>query len=286
MKKTLVIDAKSLKEKEIVRLSNEVTEISDNINRKPCLTIVKCSNDKASENYIKNKVKLGEEVGIEVLVEELDESTTQSELEELITTLNECDDIDGIIVQLPLFSHLNPNCTNLVDPMKDADCFTVERLGQMIQGNSKIQSCTPKGVLNLLDEHMVEVEGKNVTVIGRSTHVGQSLSMLLTQRGATVTTCHSKTKELEYHLRNSDIVISCVGRMNLIEPYMMKKDSVLIGVGITVDENFKQQTDYNVEEMKENSECKFVGNRISCTGTATVLALLDNTIELCKERCL
>lgn len=279
----IIIDAKSLKEKEIVRLRDEVLTIETNIGRKPSLVIVKASDDLPSQHYIRNKVKLGEEIGIEVLVEELPETTTQDELEELIMTLNDCDNIDGIIVQLPLYPHLDSKCTDLISPFKDSDCFTVERLGKMIQGDGNILPCTPKGVIKLLDEHMVDVPGKNVVVIGRSTHVGQSLSILLTQRSATVTTCHSKTKELEKHIMNADIVISCVGRLELIKPHMMKDNSVLIGVGITVDENGKQQTDYNVEDMK-NSRCSLVSNRVNSSGTTTVLALMDNTIELCKER--
>lgn len=284
--KALVIDAKSLKETEVVRLSNEVITIENKIGRKPCLVIISASDDKASENYIKNKVKLGKEIGIEVVVEKLDEDTTQSDLSELVLSLNDCDNVDGIIVQLPLYKHLDSSCTNYISPLKDADCFTVERLGQMIQGNSKIQSCTPKGVIKLLDEHMIDIKGKNVVVIGRSTHVGQALSILLTQRSATVTTCHSKTKDLESHISNADIVISCVGVRNLIQPHMMKKDSILIGVGITVDENFKQQTDYDVDAMRDHSKCKFVGHRINTSGTCTVVSLIDNVIELCKERCL
>ncbi|MGL4801884.1 MAG: bifunctional 5,10-methylenetetrahydrofolate dehydrogenase/5,10-methenyltetrahydrofolate cyclohydrolase [Cetobacterium sp.] len=284
MTEPIIINATSLKEKEIVRLQDEISVIEKEIHRKPCLVIVSASDDKPSENYIKGKVKFGQEVGMEVIVEKLDEKTTQAELEELIMTLNDCDNVDGIIVQLPLYRHLNPECTNLVSSLKDADCFTTHRLGQMIQGTSKIQSCTPKGVISLLDEHNVEISGKNAVVIGRSIHVGQALSLLLTQRSATVTTCHSRTKDLEKHLYDADIVISCVGQSNLIKPHMMKKGSVLIGVGITVCEG-KQQTDYDVEAMK-NSKCSLVGNRLNTSGTATIMALISNTIELCKERCL
>lgn len=284
MSKPIIINATSLKEKEVKRLKGEITTIESKLNRKPCLVIVSASDDKPSEFYIRNKVKLGQEVGMEVIVEKLDENTTQEELEDLIMTLNDCDNVDGVIVQLPLYKHLDHKCTNLVNPLKDSDCFTIERLGQMIQGNSKIQSCTPKGVLKLLDEHLVDVSGKNVVVIGRSTHVGQALSILLTQRSATVTTCHSKTNNLPLQLADADIVISCVGKQ-LIRPYMMKPGSVLIGVGITVDEQGKQQTDYNIEEMKD-SKCSMIGDRLNTSGTATVISLICNTVELCKERCL
>ena len=281
--KTLIIDAKAIKEKDIVRLSEEVNYIKSTIGREPHLVIVNASDDLGSKCYIKNKIKTGKEMGIKVTLKEFDENVTQVELEQFIFHLNQDEDVDAIILQLPIYKHLNPkSLIELISPAKDADCFSKERLGEMIQGNRNILPCTPKGVIRLLEEHMVEIEGKDVTIIGRGLHVGQSLSLLLTQMGATVTVCHSKTKNLKANTINADIVISCVGRQ-IITPDILKEDSVLIGVGIVVKES-KQHTDYDIDEIRNSGKCRLVSNRINSTGTMTVLSLCDNTINLCKEK--
>lgn len=281
--KTLTIDAKAIREKEMTRLQEEVKQIQSGIGRVPKLVILNASDDLGSKHYIKNKIKTGEEIGIEVEVISFDSTITQRDIERTVFDLNQNADIDGLIVQLPLYNHLDPKpIIEYISPEIDADCFTSYRLGEMMQGNANILPCTPAGVIKLLDEHMVQIEGKNIVVIGRSTHVGLSLSSLLTQRGATVTTCHSKTKDLPLRLVDADIVVSCVGKQ-IIKPYMLKPGSVLIGVGIVVKEG-KQHTDYDVDEIVDSGICSLVSNRINSCGTMTVASLIDNTIKLCKEK--
>ena len=278
--KPILINAKTLKENKIIKLKDEISKLG----RKPKLVILSASNDKASENYIRNKIKIGEEVGMVVEVLKSDCNVTTEDMLKTIHQLNHDVKTDGIILQLPVYEHLNSNTlVRAIAPCKDADCFSSAKLGDLIQGNSTVKPCTPNGVINLLECHNVSVQGKDVVVIGRSVHVGLSLSIMLTQKGATVTTCHSRTKDLENKIQKADIVISCVGQMDLIDPRWMKKESVLIGVGITVDENFKQQTDYNVNAMLEFSECSMVGDRVNTTGTATVLSLIENVVELAKK---
>lgn len=278
--KPILINAKALKEKKVMELRDRIS----NLDRKPQLVILSASDDKASENYIRNKMKIGEEIGITVLVLKAEEKVTTEDLLETIHRLNQDTYTDAIILQLPIYKHLDSEkLIKAISPCKDADCFSSLRLGDLMQGKSNIKPCTPNGVINLLDFHEISVEGKDVVVIGRSVHVGLSLSVMLIQRGATVTTCNSRTKDLEDKIKQADIVISCVGRMDLIDPRWMKKGSVLIGVGITVDENFKQQTDYNVNAMLESSECSMIGDRVNCTGTATVLSLMENVVELAKK---
>lgn len=278
--KPILINAKTLKEKKVMELKDRISSLD----RKPQLVILSASDDKASENYIRNKMKIGEEIGITVLVLKAEEKATTEDLLETIHRLNQDPYTDAIILQLPIYKHLDSETLiKAIAPCKDADCFSSIRLGDLVQGKSNVNPCTPNGVINLLDFHDVNVEGKDVVVIGRSVHVGLSLSVMLIQRGATVTTCNSKTKDLEDKIKQADIVVSCVGRMDLIDPRWMKKGSVLIGVGITVDENFKQQTDYNVNAMLEFSECSMIGDRVNCTGTATVLSLMENVVELTKK---
>ena len=279
--KPLIINAKGLKESTVKELKNEIS----NLGREPRLVILSASDDKASENYIRNKKKIGEEIGIDVTVLKSDENVTTDDMLNTIHELN-CDtNTDGIILQLPVYSHLDSNqLIKSIAPCKDADCFSSAKLGDLIQGNSTVRPCTPNGVINLLDYHNIPIQGKDIVVIGRSVHVGLSLSIMLIQRGATVTTCHSKTINLKNKISQADIVISCVGQEGLIEPTWMKRGSVLIGVGITVDKNFKQQTDYNVDTMLEFSTCSMIGDRVNTTGTATVLSLMENVVELAKNK--
>ena len=277
--KPILINAKNFKETKVMELKDKISKLD----KKPQLVILSASDDKASENYIRNKMKIGAEVGITVLVVKADERVTTEDMLETIHKLNQDPNTDAIILQLPIYKHLDKEALiKAISPCKDADCFSSVKLGDVIQGKALVNPCTPNGVINLLDYHAVDVAGKDVVVIGRSVHVGLSLSVMLIQRGATVTTCNSKTKDLSEKIKQADIVISCVGSMGLIDPRWMKKDSVLIGVGITVDENYKQQTDYDVNSMLEFSECSMVGDRVNTTGTATVLALIENVVMLCK----
>ena len=229
-------------------------------------------------------MRIGEEIGIEVVVLKAEEDVTTENMLETIYKLNYDSGTDAIILQLPVYKHLDSEkLIKAIAPCKDADCFSSLKLGDLIQGKTNTKPCTPNGVINLLEYHNVDIQGKDVVIIGRSVHVGLSLSIMLTQKGATVTTCHSRTKNLKEKISRADIVISCVGQMELIEPTWMKKGSVLIGVGITVDENYKQQTDYNVNAMLDFSECSIVGDRVNCTGTATVISLMENVVELAKK---
>ena len=277
--KPILINAKNFKETKVMELKDKISKLD----KKPQLVILSASDDKASENYIRNKMKIGAEVGITVLVVKADERVTTEDMLETIHKLNQDTNTDAIILQLPIYKHLDKEALiKAISPCKDADCFSSVKLGDVIQGKALVNPCTPNGVINLLDYHTVDVSGKDVVVIGRSVHVGLSLSVMLIQRGATVTTCNSKTKDLSEKIKQADIVISCVGSMGLIDPRWMKRESVLIGVGITVDENYKQQTDYDVNSMLEFSECSMVGDRVNTTGTATVLSLMENVVELAR----
>lgn len=278
----ILINAKGLKEENIVTLREEVELIKKKIKRVPKLVIFKATDDKGCEAYIRNKKKFGEEVGIEVEVIDFPYGTSEMDIgAEIIDTITE-ETVDSVILQLPIYDYLDKEIlTSLILQHKDGDCFSKENLGKVIQGKGEILPCTPQGVIDILKYHSVKIEGSRVTVVGRSTHVGMSLGVLLTQMGAVTTITHSKSPSLEEDVRNADIVISCVGKRNLIKPEWMKKGSVILGVGIVVEDG-KQYTDYDVEDMLNKSECSLVGDRLNCTGLATVMSLIKNTINLCK----
>lgn len=279
----ILINTKVLKEEEIVSLKDEVLEIISEIDRRPKLVIVKATDDKACEAYIKNKVRFGEEVGIEVEVVEIPYGTSEQDVLIEIMALVSDENVDSVILQLPVYKYLDKDyLISAIPPEKDGDCFSIENLGRVLQGNGDILPCTPAGVLDILDNHLVKLEGSRVTIIGRSTHVGMSLGLLLTQKGAVTRITHSKSPSLEEDIRGADIVISCVGKKNLILPEWMKKGSVLLGVGI-VFEDGKQYTDYDVDRMLSESKCSLVGDRVNCTGVTTVMNLIKNTIKLCKK---
>lgn len=279
----ILINAKGMKEEMIQSLKDEVVEIKEAIGRAPILGIVKATDDLACKAYVRNKCKFGEEVGVDVEVIEIPYGTPIDELQRTLRKLSQ--EVDAVILQDPVYGYLDDKeyLLKAISPSRDGDCFRHVNLGKLLQGYPVVSPCTPQGVIDLLNYHSVDVEGKRVTVVGRSTTVGLSLSVMLTQMGAVVTTTHSKTPSLEEDVRGADIVVSCVGKMDLIQPEWMKKGSVLLGVGITFKDG-KQYTDYDVDRMILESQCSLVGDRVNTTGTATVLNLIKNTIKLCKTK--
>lgn len=281
----ILIDAKAMKNERVDILKNRVKEIKSKIDREPRLIIMSIGDDKASELYMSNKIKVGREVGVSVEIIRFNKDITQEEVEEVIVKLNKDDSVDGIIVQLPIYNHLDKDkIISIIDSNKDADGFSYENLGIMFSGNHDgILPCTSKSVYEMLKYHSVDVLGKNICIIGRGLHTGKSLASLLINDGATVTVCNSKTKNIENIIKNSDVVISSVGKYKLIKSEWMKDKSILIGIGIDYVDG-KQQTDYDIEDMIKNSKCSMVSNRINAVGLGTTLFLMENTIKLCERR--
>ena len=283
---TILIDAKAMKNEKLNVLKDRIKEINNKIKRNPKLVIVSAGDDKASELYMSNKIKTGKEVGVNVEILRFDKNVTQEEIEDTIVRLNKDDSVDGIIVQLPIYKHLDKDkIISIIDFSKDADGFSNENLGRMFSGdNTGILSCTAKSVYEMLKYHNARIEGKRICVIGRGLHTGKSLASLLINDGGTVTVCNSKTKNIKDIIKDSDIVISSVGKYGLIRSEWMKEGSVLIGIGIDYV-NGKQQTDYDVDDMIENSKCSLVSNRINSVGLGTTLFLMENTLRLCEGKC-
>ena len=278
---TTIIDAIAMCEDKINTHQVETSKIEAKINRKPEFIIINASNDEGNARYIKGKIKEGEKAGLKVEVVKFEEDCCN---QDILNIINRCNEKKiPVILQLPSFKHLDTK--SLMDSINydvDADGFAREWIGEINLGNDKkIAPATPKGVISLLEYHNVDVQGKVALVIGKSNHVGKPLCSMLMNRGATLINANSKTKDLSELVKISDIIISCVGRQNLIDPKDIKEDAVVVGVGFTYV-NGKQILDFDVEEVVSLGKAKFGSNRINCTGKATINSLIDNVIELYK----
>ena len=279
--KTMVINAIDMCEENIVSLIDEVKIIKEKIGRKPKFVIINASDNEANSRYIKGKIKEGEKAGLDVEVIKFERNCTNNDVLSIINLCNRSK--TPVILQLPTFEHLDSK--KLIDEIKhnvDADGFSREWIGEVNLGNDKLVApATPKGVINILEYHKVELEGKNVLVIGKSNHVGKPLCSMLMNRGATVINANSKTKDLSSLVKISDVIISCVGKPNLINPKDVKEDSVLIGVGFTYIDR-KQVLDFDVDQIVRMNKARLVSNRINCTGKATINSLISNVVYLYK----
>ena len=218
-------------------LKKEVEELSQR-GKQTGLAVVLVGDDSASKVYVRNKEKACEEVGIYSEVHRLSENTSEEELLKLINELNENDKIDGILVQLPLPKHLDDKVIiDNIKPEKDVDAFHPSNVGKIMIGDYDFLPCTPAGIMELIHESGVEVDGKTCVVIGRSNIVGKPMSMLLLHENGTVTTCHSHTKNLAEVTKSADILVAAVGIPKFVKADMVKPGAVVIDVGMDRDEN-------------------------------------------------
>ena len=276
---TKIINANTLEAYTINKIGSMVS--CNYKGRKPKVVILVASDDKASEVYVKNKVKMGEKCGVEVEVIKFGLFVNNLELEHEIKELNDNTNVDGVILQLPVYEHLDSDyLIDQICPYKDVDGLT--SYSKALHENDKLKKlpCTPLGVMNLLTLEGVTISGKNVVVIGKGLTAGAPMATLFRNKDATVTICHAKTSraDLEFYVRHADIVISCVGKPNIVDAEWLKEGSVIIGVGFTYDENGKQQLDFDVDKVVELGKAKLVSQRTNCTGKATVISLMYNTV--------
>ncbi len=276
----VIIDGKAIAQK----VRNEVKENvqRDNFIYPPHLAIIRVGDDPASATYVKNKTKASQEVGIEVEDIHLTECTQES-LESLIENLNYEETVDGILVQLPLPSYLDSDkILNLINPKKDVDGFTDINMGKLFANKKCTIACTPAGIMRLLDEYNIEIEGKKVVIVGRSNIVGKPMAALMLNRNATVTICHSKTKNLKEECLQADILIVAIGRSKFITADMVKEGAVVIDVGINRDENNELCGDVDFENVAP--KCSFITPVPGGVGPMTVAMLMKNTYEAMKKR--
>ena len=261
------------------KLLEEYKEKIKKDNLKISLVIIQVGDNEASNTYIRNKLKYTKEVGIKSKLMKLDESISEEELIEIIKKLNRSK-TTGIILQSPLPKHIDfTKCARLIKDSKDVDGFSKDNLFGIRDNNEKIIPCTVKGILKLFEYYNIDVSGKNVVVLGRSNIVGRPLADALINRNATVTLCHSKTINLEEYTKRADILISAVGKANLITKDMVKKDFIGIDVGINVV-NGKLTGDFSKDVEEKASYLTPVPGGV---GPMTVAMIIDNLIELVRE---
>lgn len=211
----------------------EVERMVQTTGYRPCLAAVRVGDDPASAVYVRNKIKASEEVGIRSEHHALPESTTTSELLELISSLNARDDVDGILTQLPLPRGIDETAIiEAIDPRKDVDGFHPVNAGKLAMGRAALVPCTPVGIIELLDYNTIEIRGANACVVGRSQIVGRPMAQLLLQRDATVTICHSRTRDLAAVTRQADLLVVAIGRAGMIGREHIKPGAVVIDVGM------------------------------------------------------
>lgn len=242
------------------------------------LAVIQVGNDPASSVYVRNKKKGCEYVGIRSLSYELPEETTQEELLSLIRELNGRKDVNGILVQLPLPSHIHEDTViQTIDPKKDVDGFHPQSVGALCIGEKGFVSCTPAGIIQLLKRSGIEIEGKECVVLGRSNIVGKPMALLLLRENATVTIAHSRTKNLKEVTGRADILIVAVGKPKMITREYVKEGAVVIDVGINRDENNKLCGDVDFEDVAP--VCSAITPVPGGVGPMTIAMLLNNCME-------
>ncbi|ABC01177.1 bifunctional 5,10-methylenetetrahydrofolate dehydrogenase/5,10-methenyltetrahydrofolate cyclohydrolase [Mycoplasma capricolum] len=251
--------------------------------RKPKLAVILIGNDQASELYVSNKIKACNLVGIESMLLRFDENINSQTLSDQINQLNNDQLVDAILLQLPLPKHLNEQMfLQAITPLKDVDGFHYINQGKMLEGYDTIYPCTPIGIINLLKAYNVDVKSKDITIIGTSNIVGKPLAIMLSNMGATVSMCNKNTKSLKKYTKISDIVISATGKQFIITKDMIKKNAIVIDVGIIRDPiTNKIVGDVDFENVKEL--CSYITPVPGGVGPMTVAMLLENTLQLYKK---
>ncbi len=277
-----IIDGKELAKKIRTNLKVECDELkAKGIN--PKLAVIMVGDNPASKVYVRNKSKACDEIGIEYEEFLLDENITQQELNDLIKKLNDEKEVNGILLQSPLPNHLNINqAFKTISYRKDVDGFTPSSVGKLAIGEDTFISCTPHGVIKMLEEYNIDVEGKEVVILGRSNIVGRPLIQCCLAKNATVTVCHSKTKNIEKHTKRADILISAIGKAKFVTKDMVKEGAVVIDVGINRTEEGKLVGDVDFENVEKVAS--YITPVPGGVGPMTVAMLMNNVIKAAIEQ--
>ena len=278
----VILDGKELAKKIRANLKVECDELKQK-GIMPKLAVIMVGNDSASKVYVKNKSKACEDVGVEFEEFLLDENTTQEQLENLIEELNENDKVHGILLQSPIPKNLNINrAFEKISPLKDVDGFHPTNVGKLALNQDTFVSCTPFGVIKILEEYNINLEGKDVVIIGRSNIVGKPLIQCILSKNATVTACHSKTNNLSEHTKRADILISAIGKPKFITEDMVKDSAVVIDVGINRTEEGKIVGDVDFENVEKKTA--FITPVPGGVGPMTIAMLMNNVIKATKKQ--
>ena len=278
----VIIDGKELAKKIRANFKIECEELKKK-NIKSKLAVIMVGEDPASKVYVRNKSRACEDVGIEYEEYLLGEKTTQKELIELIKKLNNDKTVNGILLQSPIPSNLDINeAFRTILPEKDVDGFNPVNVGTRVLNQDTFVSCTPYGIMKMFEEYNIDLTGKNVVILGRSNIVGKPLIHCCLNKNATVTSCHSKTQNLAQKTKEADILISAIGKANFVTTDMVKRDAVVIDVGINRLENGKITGDVDFENVKENAS--YITPVPGGVGPMTIAMLMNNVIKATKRQ--
>ena len=276
----IIIDGKQISKDIKEELKAEVASLAAQ-GRKCCLAVIQVGNDPASSVYVGNKKKACAYVGIESLAYELPEETTEEELLTIIDKLNKDANVHGILCQLPLPKHINEDhVIKAISPKKDVDGFHPQNVGALVIGEKGLVSCTPAGIIQLLKRSNIEMDGKHCVVVGRSNIVGKPMSLLMLRENATVTICHSHTKNLKEICKEADILIVAIGKPQFIGKEYVKDGAVVIDVGIHRDENNKLCGDVKYDEVEPVAS--YITPVPGGVGPMTIAMLMHNCVEAMK----
>ena len=276
-----LINGKELAKKIRGELKLEVDNLREN-GIIPKLAVIMVGNDKASEVYVRNKSKACNEIGIEFEEFLLNSNIKQEELIDLIKKLNNRKDVYGILLQSPIPEHLNiREAFDTIDYRKDVDGFNPINIGKLAIGEDAFISCTPYGVIKMLEEYNIEIEGKRAVVIGRSNIVGKPLIQCLLNKNATVTICHSKTKNIAEITKEADILIAALGKPKFVKENMVKENAVVIDVGINRNEEGKLVGDVDFENVSKKAS--YITPVPGGVGPMTIAMLMNNVVKATKE---
>ncbi|MCO6218234.1 bifunctional methylenetetrahydrofolate dehydrogenase/methenyltetrahydrofolate cyclohydrolase FolD [Staphylococcus epidermidis] len=277
-----ILDGKQIAKEYRQRLKNQVNELKEH-GFTPKLSVILVGNDGASQSYVKSKKKAAEKIGMISEIIHLDESTSEEVVLSELNRLNNDDTVSGILVQVPLPKQVSEQkVLEAINPEKDVDGFHPINIGKLYIDEQTFVPCTPLGIMEILKHADINLEGKNAVVIGRSHIVGQPVSKLLLQANATVTILHSRTKNMNAHLKQADVIVSAVGQPGLVTKENVKKGAVIIDVGNTPDENGKLKGDVAYDEVKEIASA--ITPVPGGVGPLTITMVLNNTLLAEKLR--
>ncbi|MEM5404318.1 bifunctional methylenetetrahydrofolate dehydrogenase/methenyltetrahydrofolate cyclohydrolase FolD [Paraburkholderia sp. EG287A] len=276
-----IIDGNALSKKLRAEVATRAAALTAR-GHQPGLAVVLVGDNPASEVYVRNKVKACEDNGLYSSYDRYPESLSEADLLKRIDELNRDPKINGILVQLPLPKHIDSHkVIEAIAPEKDVDGFHVANAGALMTGQPLFRPCTPYGVMKMFEEYRIPLEGANAVVIGRSNIVGKPMALLLLEKGATVTICHSKTRDLAKHTRDADIVVAAVGKRNVLTADMVKPGATVIDVGMNRDDNGKLCGDVDFAGLKDVAG--FITPVPGGVGPMTITMLLVNTIEAAER---
>lgn len=276
-----IIDGKAVSASVKQKVADECAKIFSERGIKPGLAVIIVGDDPASRVYVNNKKKACELVGFISREYALPAETTQEELLDLVNTLNNDNEINGILCQLPLPKHLDEKAViEAISSQKDVDAFHAVNVGKIMIGDFDFLPCTPAGVMELLAYYSIDITGKECVVLGRSNIVGKPMSMLLLHKNGTVTVCHSRTKNLEEVCKRADILVAAVGIPKFVKANMVKEGAVIIDVGINRDENGKLCGDVDFAEVE--SMASYITPVPGGVGPMTIAMLMKNTLTAFK----